>query len=244
MIISQADFERYTAYWLRVVVQEDPQPLNDCFLNPDKSLMTYVAFPADTIGYLVSTVGAVSVQARFVVVNSGLQRESPYFALVLYAADAVGSPVSAYYLSNPQGSQQDPPVELTVSTGTALNAVQVPHYLARTWLSNWAAGGHLNQAAFTTKYGTLQGYNFSIGNFMQTLFDAQPEKDTLDTRELHMGLCLHQYYSAANSQEPTYTFGLVARLQALLDTPGDPGERTRQSGEPFFDMSTPCPPNI
>jgi hypothetical protein len=245
--LSQEDFDRYKGKWLDTVATGRPTDLEQYLFDPEtKKPIPAVFFSAEQIGWLVSTVGAKSIEARFVLVTAQ-EQPAPYFAVVLYAADKDHLPLSAYLLSSP-ASKLPSPYSGTISSGDSLGTVQVPHYQASLWISYWATtlAANLAPAMFATKFGTLEGYSYGVGDWLNMLFDAQPAPlasgaPAPDSREVQLDLCLHEYYTAAQRDTPTHTFGLVLRLLALAP---DPTTGKVESGEPFYDMSTPCPPNI
>lgn len=253
--LSKADFDRYSARWAYIATKKDTHKLQECFFDPQTGQRrAFVAYPAEQLGWLISTVGARRIEAHFLAVDDdhgGPDR----FALALYATDATGEPLSAYYLSSPAAHFKNQPIKGPLSTGDELDATQVPYYLVRSWLTNWASAEKLHPDMFTTRFGTLQGYSFSIGDMMVPLFNSQPAKGAEDKREIHIDLCLHEYYSAAKRHELTHTFGLVLRLYANAKEPAEklvatdvsfekPADQAADPSQPFYDMSTPCPPNI
>ncbi len=257
--LSKAEFDRYSARWANIATKKDTHKLQECFYDPQTGQRrAFVAYPAEQLGWLISTVGARRIEAHFLAVDDdhgGPDR----FALALYATDATGEPLSAYYLSSPTALFQNQPLNGPLATGDELGATQVPYYLVRNWLANWASADKLHPSMFTTRFGTLQGYSFSIGDMMVPLYNSQPAAGAEDNREIHIDLCLHEYYSAAKRHEPTRTFGLVLRLFANANGPTDklvekvatsgadfdrPADQAAAPSQPFYDMSTPCPPNI
>ncbi|OGX90363.1 hypothetical protein [Hymenobacter coccineus] len=69
-----------------------------------------------------------------------------------------------------------------------------------------------------------------MGDFLEPLFAAQP----FGAQTLRISFGLHEYYPAEGPL--AQTFGLVLRLHDPKKLDGD------GSGDPFFDMSKPCPP--
>ncbi len=246
-ILSPDEFENYTDRWYNTVKNGSYTELQQYLFDPSTGKpIPAVFFSAEQVGWLVSTVGAQSIEMRFVLVTEH-QQPAPYFAVVLYAADKDSLPLSAYLLSSPTSSLPVP--SGTISTGDSMLAVQVPHYLASLWIHNWATtpASSLAPAMFRTKFGTLKGYSYGLGDWLNILFDAQPASNAADVpahdnREVQVSLCLHKYYAANQPDAPTCTFGSVLRLLAVSSDSDAAGKV--ESGEPFYDMSTPCPPNI
>jgi hypothetical protein len=264
-LISQKQFDQYTARWLTAVTSTHYQVLQRSLQPTDESAsrMLSVTFSLQDLILLVSTVGASYIEARFLLKGeeeAGQLAENANnerFTIALYATDAHSNRVSAYYLA------QDPPVSKSSNIDstftddcTADDAQQVPHYVVRTWLINWQKEPELTPALFTTGYGPLQGYRFSLDDFKQPLFSAPSINNQPPLFDLRISFGLHKYYPAVpESLEPTRTFGLVLRLNSLSVageaqvTSAKPAEASTgkpnlaaESGEPFFDMSTPCPP--
>ncbi|RIY13301.1 hypothetical protein D0T11_02375 [Hymenobacter rubripertinctus] len=232
--ISQEEFDRYAAKWLHVLTKRSSGDLQQCFLGANEVRMPYVSFPIEHIGWLISTVGSHHIEARFLVMSDGNDQKDR-FVLALYAVDARGIRISAYYLAKPPK-----PAQLGADNAADMNTVaeQVPHYMVKKWLEYWNEAGELTPEMFVNSYGLLQGYTFSVDDFMKPLFNSQP----FGAQELRVGLGLHKYFSALHYSKPTYTFGLVLRLYKPA-TPGEAGA-VETSSEPFYDMSTPCPPGF
>ena len=223
-IIDQEQFEQYAAHWLSVVSETDNPVLAKSFLTSAEERVLHLSFPIQRIVELVSAVGVTQIKARFLLVPG--PGEQACFTLALFATDAQQERLSAYYLPDSQWNAPAPRPVL---------GEQVPRELAGVWLTNWKTVPAITAALFTTSYGPLQGYNFDIKDFVMPLFTGQP----FAQQEIRLGLGLHEYYAATPAAEgPTQTFGLVVRLH----NPAQQGQS--ELDEPYFDMSTPCPPNI
>jgi hypothetical protein len=220
-LLSQEDFNQYSAAWLQLISQPDSPALSQSFQTESSARVMYVSFPIKRVVELVSAVGAQQIKARFVLVPDGGQQK---FSLVLYAADDTQKEEgrkSAYYLATPWWTSAAPPV-----LGEA-----VPDNLAAVWLANWAGAGSVTPALFATPDGPLEGYNFNLKDFLKPLFTDQP----YDLQEIRIWLGLHNYYSPTNLDTLTQTFGLVARRY-------DPHPTAQRGSELYYDMATPCPP--
>ncbi len=226
-ILTPEQFEQYSAEWLRIAGDAGGPALAQCFGAPGHGRRTYASLPIQQLVWLVSTVGIVCVRARFLAIA---HRGHPArFALALFATDAAGKRLSAYYLAAAEDAPAAP-----LLRAAQLQATQVPHDLVKTWLHHWAAAPAVTPALFATSYGPLRGYTFEVGDFLEPLFAAQP----FGNQTLRISFGLHEYYPAEGPL--AQTFGLVLRLhaprkQAEIDGGG--------SNDPFFDMSKPCPPN-
>ncbi|MGI4873110.1 MAG: hypothetical protein ACRYFX_18275 [Janthinobacterium lividum] len=233
LIISSEAFNGGSLRWQQLVGQPDSQEaLNNCF-STDGSRQLYLSMPVDWVRSLLSAVGCVGVNIRF------LLDENAAFLLALYAIDTQNNRVSAYYALNaqttaysnrmPQGNGK----ELTddfLSAGDESNG-QVPHAMAKEWLDYWKAADQLTSGMFATQYGFLKGYNFERDDLMDNLFNVVAGEE----QQLRVYFGLHKYYAHDHDDDPlpTYTFGLVLRLVA---------PDAASSSDPFYDMSAPCPP--
>ncbi|MVN78095.1 hypothetical protein GO988_17330 [Hymenobacter sp. HMF4947] len=291
-IIHQKHFDRYAAQWLSALTSPHHKILRRSFqpTNDKKSRTLLVTFPLEHIIFLVSTVGASYIEARFLLMNSEEENASSKrarFTVALFATNAQGTRVSAYYVSNEDVETHKPLAtevpkvqgEATLllenqllSTGEMASvadspdaAEQVPHHMVSKWLYNWRHADAITPALFTTNYGPLEGYRFSLADFREPLFNALPlVHDKKRYYNLRVNFGLHEYYSAVqDSTEPTQTFGLVLRLHELpivatqattVTTTSTRSSTSRELesltaeeaddevSESFFDMSTPCPP--
>lgn len=218
-LLTPQQFEQYAAEWQKIASGAEGRALEQYFTAPGHGRRTYASLPVQHLVWLVSTVGIAYVRTRFLAIAH--DDHPTRFALALFATDAEGKRLSAYYLAD---------VEDDGSTLQQLPATQVPHDLVKTWLHNWAAAPAITPALFATAHGPLQGYTFEMGDFLEPLFTAQPFGD----QTLRISFGLHEYYPAEGPL--TQTFGLVLRLHDPKKLDGD------GSGDPFFDMSSPCPP--
>lgn len=217
-ILTPEQFEQYAAEWQKIASDAGGPALAQCFGAPGHGRQTYATLPIQHLVWLVSTVGIVFVKTRFLAIARG--GHPAHFALALFATDAAGKRLSAYYLAEAEAAPDT----------QQLHATQVPHDLVKTWLHHWTAATAVTPALFATGYGPLQGYTFEVGDFLEPLFAAQPFGD----QTLRISFGLHEYYPAEGPL--AQTFGLVLRLHDPKKLEGD------GAGDPFFDMSMPCPP--
>jgi hypothetical protein len=221
-LISQDQYNQYTANWLSAASGSGPT-LASAFKAPGIERLLSLAFPIERIKWLVSAVGVRQIKARFLLVPDAHAKLQ--FTLALFATDAEGARLSAYYL--PEAYWE------TAATTDALGD-PIPSSLAATWLANWTAVPEVTPALFATSWGPLEGYNFDVSDFVSTLFNAQ----SFESATAYLGFGLHEYHSpTATEAVLTRTFGLVLQLAG-------PGQtRLAPRDEDFFDMATPCPPN-
>jgi hypothetical protein len=298
-ILNQQHFDRYAAKWLSAVTSPHHKKLRRSFQPTDQkaSRSQRVTFSLEHIIYLISSVGASYVEARFLLMDAQEAENGSddaaaahnRFTIALYATNAQGERVSAYYVSNevvttypvrnPLPSQElsatQPEAAALAArpqaaqskrfeeTDPSSDAVQIPHLITKDWLTYWKEAREITPAMFHTSYGPLQGYTFSLSDFREVLFNAEPrphkEPHYKHYYNVRVDFGLHKYYPAVGETcEPTLTFGLVLQLQVLKPalqevvasethllqpTGADMPELTNEEvGEPFFDMSTPCPP--
>lgn len=221
-LLSQVEFDQYSADWKQLVNQPGSPTLPESFQAESGERMQYVSFPIKRVVELVSAVGAQQIKARFVLLPVGGQKK---FSLVLFAADDTQldkGRKSAYYLAEPSWQQ----------TASGALGEAVPDNLAAVWLAGWQGAEAVKSTQFATPDGPLEGYNFSLKDFIKPLFTDQP----YDKQEIRLWLGLHTYYSATDTENLTQTFGLVVRRY-------DPQPAVQKGDdELFYDLSTPCPP--
>ncbi|MGI4734854.1 MAG: hypothetical protein ACRYG7_06690 [Janthinobacterium lividum] len=213
-IINQKHFDRYAAKWLSVLTSRHHEKLRQSFQpNPDKgSRIPRVTFPLEHIIYLISSVGASYIQARFLLMEAqqvtdgsdAAAADQDRFTLALYATNAQGERVSAYYISNedvstypvdypdsslprqqasaahsegaakPRNRPQEVQRESFEGTTPSNDGVQIPHLMVKDWLAYWIEAHEIMPAMFQNSYGPLQGYTFDLSDFREPLFNAQP----------------------------------------------------------------------
>lgn len=221
-ILTQQEFDEYSAKWLSVASGEGGSELEQAFLNSNTERVLHLRFPIERITWLVSAVGVRKIKARFLLVPDNGQL---HFTVALFATDDKAERLSAYYLPQPYWADNSAPA--TVGD-------PIPQNLATTWLANWKAADKVTPALFATQWGPLQGYNFEIKDFVSSLFAAQ----SFQSKEIYIGFGLHQYYApAATDGSLTETFGLVLQLPEAGQT------KVPAADDTFFDMAFPYPPN-
>ena len=216
-----------SSVFLTIARSADGSTLTAAFSAPGVERVPYLSLPITRIIGLVSAVGVHQIKARLLLVPAKPGGTPQHFSLALFAADARGERVSAYYAANPY----QPATAPAPGPGGPL-----PAELAAIWLANWAEAAAITPALFATSYGPLQGYNFEVKDFVAILASAQP----FGGQELHLHLSLHEYYAATTSSEtptPTQTFGLVLQLHSP-----EQGAGPAAAGA-YYDMAAPSPPN-
>jgi hypothetical protein len=187
--------------------------LQQSFQSPDGSKLTSVSFSMEQIQQLVSVVGAHYIMSRFLVASDGSK-----FTLTLFATDAERNKLSSFYIA---GNAPQAP---------GLPGEEVPDVLAEGWLNNWTNANAVTNDMFTSSVAgaPLKGYTFEINDFLALFYDLPTIKG--ENLLVHFGL--HEYYkSTEEGDKLTQTFGLVLRMSG--------GE---SSSDPYYDMSSPCPP--
>ena len=223
-LLSEGDYTQYAAGWKEFAGLSGAS-LTQVFLGPDGKRIVALSFPLERIKWLVSAVGVRQIKARFLLIPSA---EGERFNLVLFATDATGYRLSAYYLPDPY---------FTASTNAPQGGLDepIPLDLAADWEKNWYGAEDIKADMFISykdashEAVTLEGYNFEIKDFVSTLFGSSP----VPGQHISLALGLHEYHAptAASEADLTQTFGLV--LQAPAG-----GQATSA-----YDMAFPCPPN-
>lgn len=228
--IDQATFDEYTANWLKIVGEGgDKDALDACFNLPSTppapiTRLVAVSFTVAQIMEVLSAPGITQVKARFVV---NPKKEAPNFGLVLFAVDTQGRRQTSYYLSDYQSG---------LEFNLPLIDVELPDTLRLHWSSNWADTDSfpLTRQLFATGYGPLQGFNFSVSDFMQPLM-----RISKDEEKLTILLGLHTFFGPSpNGEAVTATFGLM--VQTPLQRPISEDD----TDDPTFDVAAPCPPGF
>lgn len=205
------------------------QDLTSVFQQPDGKQMQAVWFSFDTLQYLLSTVGAQRIKARFILQENEHSGEK-LFSLVLYATDAMDGRVSAYYLAQhmpitPVSPHAHNSTEFLVDEKgnssddlSGLLGDQIPNELVHTWLNNWGKAPLVTSGMFSSDYGPLTGYTFDIGDFLSSFFYASPNA----TKQLLLLFGLHQHYPAfPDCYTLKQTFGLVLRINQTSPSRAD-----------------------
>ena len=190
--------------------------------------MQAVWFSFDTLQYLLSTVGAQRIKARFILQENEHSGEK-LFSLVLYATDAMDGRVSAYYLAQHMPiTPASPPAHNSTeflfekdNSSDDLSGLlgdQIPNELVHTWLNNWGKAPLVTSGMFSSDYGPLTGYTFDIGDFLSSFFYASPNA----TKQLLLLFGLHQHYPAfPDCYTLKQTFGLVLRINQTSPSRAD-----------------------
>lgn len=247
--LPQKDFADYAAAWATFIASASAAEVQQLFRAAESKLaQLFVSFDLrSAIIPLLSTVGIELVRTRFVLLPAG-PSEATRFGLAIYAADAQGGRISAYYLGTSGWTDLVPQLKtcepLSNSSAAELKGL-VPFDLAKSWVCNWCwavEAQALDAAAFATSYGPLQGYDFELGDFLDPLFQMQnPEASAV-----RAVFGLKRYYPAypENLEQPTSTFELVMRLYSPKGSGGNPDVLGGNGGGPSYDQSTPNPPGI
>ncbi|RZK23638.1 MAG: hypothetical protein EOO56_04400 [Hymenobacter sp.] len=240
--LTQSEFDAVASAWAAFLNRASPAEVQALFHSgsPESRLyQTSVRFDlTTTITELLSTVGIGRVLVRFVLLPPAGPGEPvpapPRFRLVLYAADQLGGRISAYYQSD-AAWQEIKPKDPADYQGL------VPYNLIKNWLNAWvtvATKRQLNAAMFATKYGPLQGYDFELSDFMDSLFPTK----SFDNQHLYIRFGLKTYYPAypEKLKEPVQTFGLVVRLYSPQGS--EDMEGSDDTGGPSYDLAQAYPP--
>jgi len=224
-MISESEFKKWTMSWSEL---EGNNALFPSFLY-DKKLQLGVTLNGTAVTALLSTMGATTIKVRF-----GLREDDKgvfRFELLLFGIDAYGQRLTPYY--NPEQ------VELKEPSAPIPQDGNMPDELAVQWKANWAALDQLDKlstALFETNYGFLQGYNYPVKEFMDTLLPVG------STPDITIWFAVHQYYGVPTSPDvahdkPVSTFGLV--FNAASGSTSTLAGASEESG--YFDLTAPCP---
>jgi hypothetical protein len=265
-LLSAKNFERRAARWATFITKRKAHDLHRIFQvvgeTGQEQRLTHVDFPVQHLEWLVSTVGVRNIQVRFLVAparaDQNTERQSgPHFTLALYATDALGARISAFYLPIDYWKKPQKPgvQDFNVAPTAFIPQGQAPHSLVKIWVNNWTGtdttpAPEIRTDMFANSYGPLQGYAFSLDDFMEPLFEAQKFTDEeVEKLTVRISFALHEYYPATGKDKGLKkTFGLVLRLDSsavpnpLIAPAPHAAHVLATSMEPFFDLSTPCPP--
>ncbi|MFD1871470.1 hypothetical protein [Hymenobacter bucti] len=243
-LLTQAEFDTYAAAWAQFISRDGAGEVQRLFQPAGKLRQTHVSFDlVDSLVPLLSTVGLRRVAARFVLLPAEVAGDSPRFRVVLFATDALGGRISAYYLGAAAWVAAPKTDELLSEDAAGL----VSFNLAKVWLRAWAAPQQqLGPRLFGTAYGPLQGYTFELSDFMDPLFPAQQPAPPAPGMvfSLRLYFSLKSYYPAypENLEQPHQTFGLVGRLFPPVGKVTDDDDASGTTGGSSYDMAQPNPP--
>lgn len=249
IIIKKDQYEQYAAAWLALVSQPDAAQLAQAFVSEYAPRLPYMSFPVAAIIDLLSAVGVSQIKARFIVVP-GKTAADARFSLVLFACNAKGDRLTAYYRAQPPRSAYAPLTRPVRAATKALAGEQVPQGLANIWLDNWNDKTLvLASALFAQAAGPLQGYNFGVNEFLTPLYKLQPFKNPdrnsknkatgQGEDEIRLYFGLHEFLGPdSDGSTLTQTFGLVVRASRAKKAGGE-----EEVEEESYDMALPSPPN-
>jgi hypothetical protein len=248
-ILSQNDYSTYTAAWVNTVSNPATTDLSAYFsafslkenAKDLKVLTDRINFKAGSIAQLVSTVGASTIKARFILQPIAPGSTQQRFSLVLFATDAFNTRLSSYYVAEPywhdtaEAEALAKAVEAYIASGASYTTTgvidpavpiafrgAVPDALAMTWVANWYLAGlditfkgaELQPAIVNGSYGFLRGYTFDLEDFLAPLRQVS---NFLILNEpdtlIAIKLGLHAYYYANPNGDnvPTQTLGLIVQ---------------------------------
>ena len=248
-IISQREYDQYVANWVAAASDPAGTELAQSFrLGKDPQLLSQVSFPALQIARLVSTVGAVTIKARFLIIRD--DKQQPHFTVALFATDSLDARLSSYYLADeywkkptqPQGAVGAAEENTAASArprpvpSVAPARTEVPTVLASFWLNRWGALTQVTPALFATTYGPLRGYTYGVDESVIPLRQlGNSNWEALKHETLLLEFDLHEYYRTEPQGDVLgHTFGMLLRL-----------ESTKLGGVAGggVNMANPCPPS-
>ena len=220
--ITERQYLDYQQRWVNLIKEGDPTKLQAAFALPGVERITFLTFSLDQIAALVTTPGAQSIKARFLLMPDGR------FSLTLFASDGVADTndkcLSKYYIPTPAAATTAPQVEPSAGPDTHILRSE-----AVTRLTAWLAD-ELTAEIFTTDFGPLTGCNFTVSAFQDPLAAAWPYAD----KSLFLNL------GAVPDPEPTsslfvYIAPLSSRRQGSTEGLPDDGG--------YYNDAKLCPPN-
>jgi hypothetical protein len=217
-LISEQVFENWAFAWQKL--EFDTNPFN--FFKEGDQTLSGVVFDSHNMSSLLSTTGVSTIKIRF-----GLNVETADFEIILFGTDNMGTVMTPYYV---------PCKKNYFKPETALEEGKVPTELIKQWKKNWektAGAGHVTNMNFITPYGFTRGYNYSLKEFIETLFTFQTAPD------IQVVFVLHTYYGVnyLTTKETTSTFGVVLHAQK----PGSSDADLQVDPDAYYDLTAPCP---
>lgn len=165
--------------------------------NLSAGLLSALSFSAWQIARLVSTVGASTIKARFLLLHDAQAR--PHFSVAPFATDALDTRVSSYYLAQPYLLPQSvanaaggdaQAAGRRSSPVRALARYDVPDVLTQQWLKNWGRVRRVTPELFATSHGPLRGYSYGVEEFAGLLRGFS----SLDGNKILLEFDLHEYF--------------------------------------------------
>lgn len=220
--ITERQYLDYQQAWVNLIKEGDPTKLQTAFALPGVERITFLTFSLDQIATLVTTPGAQSIKARFLLMPDGR------FSLTLFASDGVADTndkcLSKYYIPTPAAATTAPQVEPSSGPDTSITVNE-----ATQWLNAWVQN-ELTTELFNTDSGPLQGCNFTVSTFQDPLAAAWPYADK--TLFLNLGLL----------PDPELTSVLVVYIAPLSSRQQGTTAGLPDAGG-YYDQGGLCPPN-
>ncbi len=221
--ISPEQYETYSVAWRELIHSANDDELAQAFQTPASERSNFLTFSIDQIRALVSAVGAALIKARFLLMPDATGQAR--FSVTLFAVDAKGDPLSAYYIPTQLAATTAQAVESSDEPSTQITPAEALH-----WLTDWVEADALATAMFTTSHGPLHGYNFEVSTFKDPLAEAHP----YDEKNLFLNCGLRTETEITLITLVVYISQIGSRVQgSLAGIPGD---------GPFYDTGLPCPP--
>jgi hypothetical protein len=220
--ITEQQYFDYQQAWVNLIKQGDDTKLQTAFALPGVERITFLTFSLDQIATLVTTPGAQSIKARFLLLPDGR------FSLTLFASDSgpdnVAKSLSPYYIPTPAAATTAPQVEPSEGPDTHISQSE-----AVTRLTAWLTD-ELTAETFNTDFGPLQGFNFTVSTFQDPLAAAWPYADK--SLFLNLGVI----------PDPEPTSSLVVYI-APLSSRRQGSVQGLPDGDGYYNGGGLCPPN-
>jgi hypothetical protein len=254
-IISAAECKTWTDNWLRQ--QDNTNPYT--FFLHEKSVQTGVIFRFDSLRYLFSTPGIVTIKVRFGLREFTTGRD-PEFHLILSGFDKTNTTRITPYFTSSAFTHHHHYQKSSKAQGN------LPQALMKLWKKSWRKKvryGVVDRKMFCVSPAQLnpdesdflQGYNYSVQEMMNALGTFPGVAD------IHFKFGLHKHYNLDEGLEAKkfrYTFGLIlyAAVQAVSDLDPTKLSELRTVGSAdyvgandstvidesgYYDFTAPCP---
>ncbi|TDN39149.1 hypothetical protein E4631_24205 [Hymenobacter sp. UV11] len=251
-ILPANEYENWIKNWEKM--EHRTGPFN--FFMHEGKVQTGVIFHFNSLRYLFSTTGVVTIKVRFGLSEPGGGRV-PQFHLVLFGVDSQNTIITPYFTSSSFTHHHHYSKDVT-------GEGNLPRELMRLWKKSWhknVEDGIVNKHMFflhRTNGGFLKGYNYALKEIMDAVGSFT------GTSDIHIKFGLHKYYALQEKPESelafVHTFGLIlyagthtdeatgsalapntsVRLNDTTSSPSSTdGDVIDESG--YYDFSAPCP---
>ena len=239
--LTDIEFTRQTANW-SLLEGEVSADKFDFFKVP--KLMLGAELFSNAVELMLSRTSVSTLKVRFGLEKQGVSNETAEvpdkFNVILFGTDDCGEVLTPYYVAESQTEQT--PVELYPNQGN------VPTTLFHIWRNYWLVKDRtpIDCKLFTSHYGFLKGYNYSIKEFYSLFTKAT----TGVVPNILIRFVLHKFKPIKEdiNINDGYTFGIVFQSdynfspdQLNQNELGGAKVGDGDDGSLFYDLSMPCP---